>query len=99
MEKYLFTAVDEGIVVLEAKNDQKANIIAKGSEKVVIKAVNPIASENAPYEGVYEVTPTMGEQVLPTRSKAMRDDVTVHAIPYTQTTNESGGYTAIIAAS
>ena len=99
MEKYLFTAVDEGVVVLEAKNDQKANIIAKGSEKVVIKAVNPIASESAPYKGAYEVTPTMGEQVLPTRSKTMRDDVTVHAIPYTQTTNESGGYTAIIAAS
>lgn len=52
-----------------------------------------------PYEESYEVTPTMGEQVLPTRSKTMRDDVTVHAIPYTQTTNESGGYTAIIAAS
>ena len=51
------------------------------------------------YEGTYEVTPTMGEQVLPSRARTMRDDVTVHAIPYTQTTNESGGYTAIIAAS
>ena len=49
-----------------------------------------------PYEESYEVTPTMGEQVLPTRSKTMRDDVTVHAIPYTKTTNPSGGYTAII---
>lgn len=52
-----------------------------------------------PYAGSYEVTPTMAEQVLPTRSKTMRDDVTVHAVPFTQTSNPSGGYTAIIAAS
>ena len=49
-----------------------------------------------PYEESYEVTPNMAEQVLPTCSKTMRDDVTVHAIPYTMTTNQSGGYTAII---
>lgn len=99
MEKYLFTAIDEGTAVLEAKDTQTANVIAKGSEKVVIKAVSSLAGKGIPYKEAYEVTPTMEEQVLPTRSKVMRDDVTVHAIPYTQTTNESGGYTAIIAAS
>lgn len=50
-----------------------------------------------PYEESYEVTPTTGEQVLPTRSKTMRDDVTVHAIPYHEATNDSGGYTVSIA--
>ena len=50
-----------------------------------------------PYQESYEVTPTTGEQVLPTRQKTMRDDLTVHAIPYVETTNESGGYTVSIA--
>ena len=49
------------------------------------------------YEGTYEVTPTAGEQELQTRNKTMRDDVTVHAIPYHETTNEAGGYTVSIA--
>ena len=58
-----------------------------------------LSGDGTPYAGSYEATPTMAEQVLPTRSKTMHDDVTVHAIPFTQTSNPSGGYTAIIAAS
>lgn len=69
------------------------------SPSYTIEAESGVLMGGTPYTESYEVTPTMGEQVLPTRSKTMRDDVTVHAIPYTQTTNESGGYTAIIAAS
>ena len=46
-----------------------------------------------PYEGSYEVTPTSGEQVLPTRSKTMGDDLTVHAVPCSATSNDAGGYT------
>ena len=49
-----------------------------------------------PYEESYEVTPTSGEQVLPTRSKTMRDDLTVHAVPYHSASNEAGGYTVSI---
>ena len=98
-EKVAFTAVDEGMAVLEVKDTQKANLIAKGNEKVVITAVSSLTTTGIPYMDSYEITPTMGEQVLSTRSKTMRDDVTVHAIPFTRTTNASGGYTAIIAAS
>ena len=43
-----------------------------------------------PYTDSYEVTPTTGEQVLPTRAKTMADDITVHAIPYMETSNEYG---------
>lgn len=50
-----------------------------------------------PYDGSYEVTPTTGEQVLATRAKTMRDDMTVHAIPYHEASNDSGGYTVSIA--
>ena len=48
------------------------------------------------YDGPYEITPTVDLQELETRSKLMRDDVTVLAIPYYETSNLSGGYTAII---
>ena len=33
------------------------------------------------YKGNYDVTPNVGEQVLPTKGKYMVDDVTVNPIP------------------
>jgi len=42
------------------------------------------------YSGPYEVTPARREQYLRTRDKTMRDDVTVHEIPYYQTANPYG---------
>jgi hypothetical protein len=49
------------------------------------------------YDGEYTVVPQPYEAVvLPTISKVMRDDVIVAEIPYYTTTNEKGGYTAII---
>lgn len=50
----------------------------------------------APYEGPYEVTPEFSAQTLPTKGKSMRDDVTVHAIPVSRTTNPQGGKTVYI---
>lgn len=50
-----------------------------------------------PYDGEYTVIPQPYDAtVLPTRGKAMRDDVIIMEIPYYTTTNEKGGYTAII---
>lgn len=48
------------------------------------------------YEGEYEATPTLEEQVMPTKNRSMLDDFVVHEIPYFETSNPSGGYTAII---
>lgn len=43
------------------------------------------------YEGEYEVTPKAeSATVLPTKNKALEDNVTVHKIPYFETSNESG---------
>ena len=50
-----------------------------------------------PYAGEYEITPTTSEQTLATKRKLLRDDVTVHSIPYVETTNEQGGFTVSIA--
>ena len=44
-----------------------------------------------PYEGDYVVTPKASTAtVLPTKDKAMTDDVTVLKIPYFETSNENG---------
>lgn len=49
------------------------------------------------YEGVYEVTPVVGvDLLLETANKKMTDDLIVNEIPYFETTNPSGGYTVII---
>lgn len=49
------------------------------------------------YEGEYSIRPQPHiDTVLPTANKSMADDVTVQKIPYYETTNPAGGYTAII---
>lgn len=42
------------------------------------------------YEGSYEVTPKVVEQTLPTTGRSLWQDVTVHEIPYYETSNVSG---------
>lgn len=42
------------------------------------------------YPGPYEVTPAVYEQSLETARLMMRDDVTVHEIPYAETSNIYG---------
>ena len=48
------------------------------------------------YEGSYEVTPRVYAQYLDTDHKLMEDDVTVHEIPVTRTSNLQGGLTVLI---
>lgn len=43
------------------------------------------------YDGEYEVTPkAYDEQTLETANRFMESDVTVHAVPYYETSNVSG---------
>ena len=51
----------------------------------------------AEYEGEYEVTPTVDGLSLATRQKYMTDDVKIHAIPFFEVGNQSGGNTIYIA--
>lgn len=50
-----------------------------------------------PYEGPYQVTPKVNEQILLTRDKTMEDDVTIFEIPYSSVSNPQGGETVNIA--
>ena len=81
-------------------------VVTVVSQKGVVTARNPSYTVGTtsgvivgcvPFTESYEVTPTSSEQVLPTRLKTMRDDLTVHQIPYHQTSNDAGGYTVSIA--
>lgn len=49
------------------------------------------------YEGSYEVTPKLEEQILQTAEKVMTNDLKIKEIPYAEVTNPAGGTTVIIA--
>ena len=48
------------------------------------------------YHGEYEVDPRKVEQTLETKNKSMKEDVIVHPIFYSETSNIGGGLTAVI---
>lgn len=79
-------------------SSRSESISVKENEKFKIAVVSGVSEPTLPYyDGDYEVTPSPGEQVLETARHSMRDDVTVHAIPYHSVSNEAGGYTVSIA--
>lgn len=51
------------------------------SPSYTIEAESGVLIGGTPYTEAYEVTPTTGEQVLPTRSKTLSDNLVVKPIP------------------
>ena len=49
------------------------------------------------YEGSYSVIPRETQQILLTRKKYMKDNLTIQKIPYYDVSNSSGGSTVYIA--
>ena len=79
----------------------KGNIVGSISSKTVIGdisigTVKIIRRDFPNYRGQYVVRPNLTVQVLETKNKSLLRDVVVHEIPYAETSNTSGGYTAII---
>lgn len=68
--------------VLEAQN------IGVKTVETTINVVNPDGTDS--YTGTYSVVPTTTGTVLETKGKLMLRDVAVFAIPYYETSNESG---------
>lgn len=66
------------------------------SADVSLGSIEVIHSDMPDYEGEYAITPGVGEQTLNTANRTLRDDMVINPIPYTATTNLSGGYTVII---
>ena len=64
---------------------------------VPLKLGAKIIAGNVPvYAGATEVTPSAEEQILYTRNKKLEENIIVKEIPFAETSNLSGGYTAVI---
>lgn len=50
----------------------------------------------AEYEGSYDVTPAVAEQILATEQRIMRSNLVIREIPYRRVSNIQGGETVII---
>lgn len=70
--------------------------LENGSQELEIEMVGGSEGRLPYYLGTYEVDPRKVEQTLETANKSMREDVVVHPIFYAETSNPSGGYTAVI---
>lgn len=57
-----------------------------------------VVVSEAPYEGAYEVTPTVEGFSLPTAKKTLSRNINVRKIPIYETGNTAGGETVYIAA-
>lgn len=89
--------VDDGTKVITTVSSDamvSAMLSAPTSLDVSIGTQTYMPAES--YPGPYEVIPTSQEQSLHTADKHMRSDVTVHKVPYYETSNESGGFTVSI---
>ena len=58
-------------------------------------AIVPVGGDT--YEGAYEIKPTIDGQVLPTKYKTMRENLTIKSIPRYDVNNLAGGTTIYIA--
>ena len=76
-------------------------ILCINSEAIIINTT-PEPSEDDYYHGEtgteddYKVNPSFSDQVLPTRGKRMKEDLTISAVPYIAVDNGSGGRTVTI---
>ena len=82
------------------ESQQKFSVQMKDSEKSFNAGFKDIQLVNVTpeaYEGDYSIVPKVDAQVIPTKRKMMRDDLTVTAIPTYEVHNPTGGTTFYIA--
>ena len=83
--------------VFMSESSQDLDItLESGTQELDIEMVGGSEGRLPYYLGEYVVDPRKVEQILETKNKSMRDDVTVNPIFYAETTNLSGGLTAVI---
>lgn len=66
------------------------------SATMEVEAAVFVRPNAAYYTGSYDVTPMVDAQSLATKEKFLTDDVRIHAIPYFEVGNTSGGSTVYI---
>lgn len=92
--------IENGVLHLDVDLLQSSQLIplelTESSQEFEIELVGGGSGRLPYYTGAYIVDPRKVEQTLETKNKSMRDDVTVNPIFYAETTNLSGGLTAVI---
>lgn len=92
--------IENGVLHLDVDLLQSSQLIplelTESSQEFEIELVGGGSGRLPYYTGAYVVDPRKVEQTLETKNKSMRDDVTVNPIFYAETTNLSGGLTAVI---
>ena len=92
--------VIDGVLYLDiflSESSQNLDItLEDGSEELEIEMMGGSEGRLPWYLGDYEVDPRKVEQTLETKNRSMREDVIVHPIFYAETSNPSGGLTAVI---
>ena len=78
------------VVALNMQTPAPVGLRAEGPEQVSMTLSVMGGGGAGWYEGPYEVTPRRAEQTLGTAKKVMREDVTVHEIPWWETSNPYG---------
>ena len=74
------------------KTGKASNILHGG----VSASIEPVENYPLPYTGSYVIDPLKREQILPTESKVMTQDLKVLGIYYYEVTNNNGGKTVTI---
>ena len=89
--------MDKIKIILRKENDIKISFgKGNGDIKLDFKDKVIIGGQYQEYEGEYEVTPRTVAQVLPTKEKNMKNDVTVKEIPFYEVGNLQNGKTVYI---
>lgn len=89
--------IDDGTkVVATVSTDVGISVMLSAPASVGVGVGTQTYVAHESYAGPYEVTPTSHEQSLDTADKHMRRDVTIHKVPYYETSNEGGGVTVSI---
>ena len=80
-------------------NNETLNIVLEEPEELFLVNETPIADGIVEYEGVYEFTPALYDDIeADTSGKLMRGNVLVHPIPIFEVGNPQGGTTITIGA-
>lgn len=82
-------------ITLSLQEEQGAVIIETQDEQTVIFDFSD-GQGGDPYGGEYEVVPSFSAKTLPTRDKRLLNDITIHSIPVSRTSNPAGGKTIYI---
>ena len=79
---------------IASKKSLKGSITTKEKISGFVNVGGMIRQES--YDGSYEVTPTIEQQILQTKNKTMVNDLTIKSIPYSESDNSAGGITVTI---